>query len=66
MNCHKNTLRRYLLDKRVELYEKVDELKTKILADDFRDRDLINLEVYNNQLNLVKEVIEICTNRNKF
>lgn len=60
------TLRKYLLAKRVELYEQVNTLKDKILSDNFTERDTINLEVADGKLNLIKEIIEICTEREKF
>lgn len=63
---HRITLRKYLLAKRVELYEQVNTLKDKILSDDFNERDTINLEVAEGKLNLIKEIIEICTDRDKF
>lgn len=62
----KSTLRKYLLDKRIELYEEVDELKDKMLGNNFTERDTINLEVAEAQLNVIKDVITICANRNKF
>lgn len=62
----KITLRKYLLAKRVELYEEVNTLKDKVLTDNFTERDTINLEVAEGKLNLVKEIIEICTDRDKF
>lgn len=62
----KSTLRKYLLDKRIELYETVDELKDKKLGNSFTERDTINLEVAEAQLNVVKDVITICNNRNKY
>ena len=60
------TLRKYLLAKRVELYEQVNTLKDKLLSDNFTERDKINLEVAEGKLNLIKEIIEICTDREKF
>lgn len=62
----KITLRKYLLAKRVELYEEVNTLKDKVLTDNFTERDTINLEVAEGKLNLIKEIIEICTDRDKF
>lgn len=62
----KSTLRKYLLDKRIELYEIVDELKDKMLGNNFTERDTINLEVAEAQLNVIKDVITICNNRNKY
>ena len=62
----KITLRKYLLAKRVELYEEVNTLKDKVLSDNFIERDTINLEVAEGKLNLIKEIIEICTDRDKF
>lgn len=61
------TLRKFLLAKRVELYEKVNTLKDKILSEDFNERDTNDLEVAEAELNLVKDIISICVNRgNKF
>lgn len=61
------TLRKFLLAKRVELYEKVNIIKDKILSENFNERDERDLEVAEAELNLVKSVIEICVNRgNKF
>lgn len=61
------TLRKFLLAKRVELYEKVNTLKDKILSEDFNERDRQDLDIAEAELNLVKSVIEICVNRgNKF
>lgn len=62
----KSTLRKYLLDKRIELYETVDELKDKMLGNNFTERDTINLEVAEAQLNIIRDIITICTNRNKY
>lgn len=63
----KITLRKYLLDKRVELYEEVNTLKDKILSEDFNERDSHRLEIAEAELNLVKDIINICVNRgNKF
>lgn len=62
----KSTLRKYLLDKRIELYETVDELKDKMLGNNFTERDTINLEVAEAQLNIIKDIITICNNRNKY
>lgn len=62
----KSTLRKYLLNKRIELYETVDDLKDKMLGNSFTERDTINLEVAEAQLNIIKDVITICNNRNKY
>lgn len=63
----KQTLRKYLLDKRIELYEEVNELKDILFTEDFTETDRIALDVAESKLNLVKEIIEICVNRgNKF
>ena len=61
------TLRKFLLAKRVELYERVNTLKDKLLSEDFNERDTHDLEVAEAELNLVKDIISICVNRgNKF
>lgn len=62
----KITLRKYLLAKRVELYEEVNTLKNKVLSTDFNEADVRKLDVAEGKLNLIKEIIEICTDRDKF
>ena len=62
----KSTLRKYLFDKRIELYETVDEIKDIMLSEDFTERDKINLEIAEYQLNIVKDIITICNNRNRY
>lgn len=61
------TLRKFLLAKRVELYEQVNTLKDKLLSENFNEEDRHDLDIAEAELNLVKSVIEICVNRgNKF
>lgn len=62
----KNTLRKYLLYRQLELYETVDKLKNKLLSNSFTERDTINLEVTEAELKVIKEVIEICNSRHKY
>ena len=63
----KITLRKYLHNKRLDLYEKISIIKDKILQEDFNEKDIRDLDVFNAELNIVKSVIEICENRgNKF
>ena len=62
----KYTLRKYLFEKRVELYETVDQLKDQIMCGSFTDKDLVKLEVAEAKLNVVKDIIAICHARNKY
>ena len=62
----KSTLRKYLLSKRIELYEQVDELKDHILSNTFSERDYTELEIAEAQLIIIKEIITICNNRHKY
>lgn len=62
----RSTLKKYLTAKRLELYEKVDELKTQMLSSSFTERDTINLEVSMAQLDIIKDIYEICENRKRF
>lgn len=62
----KSTLRKYLLGKRIELYEQIDELKDKILSNTFTEKDYTELEIAEAQLVIIKEIITICNNRNKY
>lgn len=62
----RSTLKKYLTAKRLELYEKVDELKTQMLSSRFTERDTINLEISMAQLDIIKDIYEICENRKRF
>lgn len=60
------TLRKYLLAKRVELYEEVNTLKDRVLHETQNEVDKLNLNVAEEKLNLIKDIIKICTDRDKF
>lgn len=60
------TLRQYLFDKRIDLYETIDELKSKKIYDCATDDEMRNLEVAEAQLNIIKDVIDICVKRRKY
>lgn len=60
------TLRKYLLAKRVELYEEVNTLKDRLLRENLNEADKLNLNVAEEKLNLIKDIIKICTDRDKF
>ena len=60
------SLRIFLLNKRVELYERVNRLKDVILSEDFTEIDRLNLEHAESELNLIKSIIEICARRSRF
>lgn len=62
----RSTLKKYLTAKRLELYEKVDELKTQMLSSRFNERVAINLEVSMAQLDIIKDIYEICDTRKRF
>lgn len=62
----RSTLKKYLTAKRLELYEKVDELKTQMLNSRFNERVAINLEVSMAQLDIIKDIYEICDTRKRF
>lgn len=62
----RSTLKKYLTAKRLELYEKVDELKTQMLNSRFNERAAINLEVSMAQLDIIKDIYEICDTRKRF
>ena len=62
----KSTLRKYLFGKRIELYEQIDELKDHILSNTFTEREYTELEIAEAQLVIIKEIITICNNRNKY
>lgn len=62
----KSTLRTYLFDRRVELYEKLNKLKDLKLYMLATPSDLRLLECTEAELDVVKAVIEICQNRGKY
>ena len=62
----KSTLRTYLFERRVELYEKVNKLKDLKLNMMSTPSDEILLECTEAELEVVKAVIEICQNRGKY
>ena len=62
----KSTLRTYLFDRRVELYEKINQLKDiklNMLATPADENMLACCEA---EMEVVKAVIEICQNRGKY
>lgn len=62
----KSTLRTYLFDRRVELYEKVNKLKDLKLNMMSTSDDERLLECTEAELDVVKAVIEICQSRGKY
>ena len=62
----KQTLKKFLTDKRIDLYEQVNFYKDKKLSDNFTETDTIKLESYESQLELVKEIINMCAARNRY
>lgn len=65
MKTH-NTLRAYLFNRRVELYEKVNQLKDIKLHNLGTAEDDKMLACCEAELDVVKTVIEICQNRGKY
>lgn len=65
----KITLRKFLVNKRIELYEEIEMLNEEIkYRPNDKDIEVIkaNLEIAQTELNLVKEIIEICESRGKY
>ncbi len=62
----KKTLKKFLTEKRIDLYEQVNFYKDKKLSDNFTETDTIKLESYESQLELVKEIINMCVARNRY
>lgn len=63
---NKNSLRKYLIEKRLEIYEQNDIYTKKILSQEFTEKDVINMEISNAQLNLIKEIFDFCVKRGRF
>lgn len=62
----KSTLRKYLLDRRVELYETIHELREKDAQYKLYDDELLKLHCAEAQLEIVKDAITICNNRKHY
>ena len=62
----KSTLRTYLFDRRVELYEKINQLKDIKLSMLATPADESMLACCEAEMEVVKSVIEICQNRGKY
>lgn len=60
------SLKKYLLEKKIELLELINELQEKLLSDTFTERDSQTLEIANAELNCVVDIINICNMRNRF
>ena len=65
----KMTLRKFLVKKRIDLYEEIEMLNEEIKFS-CNDQELnlrkAELNAAQTELNLVKEIIEICENRGKY
>ena len=62
-------LKQYLMNKRVELYERIEYIETLIRTSnqEFEKEELnIELNSVKAELNIVKSVIAICNQRNRF
>ena len=62
-------LKNYLINKRVELYERKEYIETLIKTSNQEiEKEELNLELnlVNAELNIIKSVIAICNQRNRF
>lgn len=62
----KITLKRYLHDKQIELYEVVDRLRVKMIESEITNQELLDLTIYETQLDIVNEIIAICKDRGRY
>lgn len=63
---NKNSLRKYLVEKRLDIYEQNDIYTKKILSQEFTEKDVTNMEISNAQLNLINEIFDFCVKRGRF
>ena len=57
--------RMYLNEKMLEVYETIDELKSKCIHNTATDDDMIKLSVAESELNIIKFVLETESNHTK-
>lgn len=60
------TLKKFLTARRLELYERISDLKDLQISGSADDVDMIKLESAESELNLIKSIIEICQNRGRY
>lgn len=62
----KPTLKNFLETHRIELYEKINQLKDVKIYDILSSIQEKDLELYELELEFIKAVIEICENRGRY
>lgn len=62
----KPTLKNFLEKHRIELYEKINQLKDVKIYDILSNIQEKDLEIYEAELEFIKAVIEICENRGRY
>ena len=59
-------LKAFLLEKRVELYEKINDLKDIQIKDGLNVVEEMELNCLESKLEMIKQVISICENRKRY
>lgn len=62
----KQNLRTFLLNRKIEILENLNALKTKCMGDSFTEKEIMLISVYEAQLKEVNETIKICNERGKY
>lgn len=62
----KTSLKKYLIERRLYLYEQLQDINEILQTNNFRERDVQKMEILKAQLNEVNEIYEQCLNRNRF
>ena len=62
----KTSLKKYLIERRLYLYEQLQDINEILQTNNFRERDVQKMEILKAQLNEVNEIYEHCLNRNRF
>lgn len=62
----RRTLRKYIIERKLELYEIIDSIKSDMLNDNFTEEDERELAVAEAQLDMLNDIAEICAERNRY
>lgn len=66
MQTRNETLRKFLMGRRLELFTTYRELKEKASNEQLDDYEELELNCIEVQLNLIQEVIKLCETRKRF
>lgn len=62
----KVTLKKYLFREKLQMYEIRDSIKSEMINDNFTKEDEKELARVEAKLEIINDIIEICTQRNRY